>query len=425
MLIGVIADDFTGASDIANTLAKGVEPEGGLNTAQFSGIPTQDAPKNVDACVVSLKIRSLPAQKAVATALQALDWLLSQDCQQIIFKYCSTFDSTPQGNIGPVADALADALKAEGVVFCPSFPAMGRTVYMGHLFVNDTLLSESGMAQHPITPMTDSDLRRWLQRQSKNRVGHVLKSQVDEGSIEVSKALVANAEAGEIFSVVDATTEADLLTIGEALDNARLITGGSGVAMGLPRNFIKRGVAQTQSSHWAPVSGPAAVLAGSCSGATLAQVKQHAQSHPTLAIDVVKVMHGEFGVSDVCDFFDREFNQGALVYSSATPDEIIKVQQQFGAEKVSAALDTLFSDTACRLVEQGYTNLVIAGGETSSAVAHAVARQLDTEAMVVGPEIDAGVPILGLGQASLVLKSGNFGELNFFAKALKMMNPQT
>ena len=137
MLLGVIADDFTGASDIANTLARG-----GLRTAQFVGIPRQPARQDVEVGVVSLKTRSVVASEAVRQSLDALRWLLAQGCQQIVFKYCSTFNSTPDGNIGPVAEALAGALDVAGVVACPAFPSAGRTVYQGHLFVHDRLLNK-------------------------------------------------------------------------------------------------------------------------------------------------------------------------------------------------------------------------------------------------------------------------------------------
>ena len=229
MKIGVIADDFTGASDIANTLAKGVEPEGGLRTAQFPGIPNTPADEEIEAGVISLKSRTAPTEEAVADSLRALRWLADQGCQQFIFKYCSTFDSTMEGNIGPVAEALANELDAQKVVFCPAFPTTGRTVYHGHLFVLGKLLNKSGMENHPLTPMTDANIRRWLQHQTKEPVGLVSIDAVKQGSEAIATAL---QNADERFVIGDAISDEDLLAWGEALKDAKLITGGSGIALG-------------------------------------------------------------------------------------------------------------------------------------------------------------------------------------------------
>ncbi|MGP6085908.1 3-oxo-tetronate kinase [Antarctobacter jejuensis] len=427
MLIGVIADDFTGASDIANTLAKGVAPEGGLRTAQFSGIPTGPAPEGVEAGVISLKSRSAPVAQAVADSLAALDWLRAQGCVQIVFKYCSTFDSTPQGNIGPVAEALAAALDAKGAVVCPAFPTAGRTIYQGHLFVFDKLLSESGMQNHPLTPMTDPDIRRFLGLQCKAPVGHVAQAQVAKGAGAVAAALQDEAARGATLCVVDAISDGDLLTIGEALADAHFVTGGSGIALGLPRNFIRRGQAGGASSPFTPLTGPEAILAGSCSGATRGQIDTHAKAHPVLAIDVPRVMAGEITADTLVDFMAQNIGKAPLAYSSGTPQEVRALQDRFGREAVSAELDALFADTARALLARGYNRLIVAGGETSGAVAQAVSATLDAPAMVIGPEIDPGVPVLTIGTESpvaLALKSGNFGAPDFFAKALSVMAGQ-
>lgn len=424
MLIGVIADDFTGGSDIANTLAKGVAPEGGLVTAQYPGVPSDPADPTMEAGVISLKSRSAPVAQAVADSLAALDWLQAQGCRQIIFKYCSTFDSTDQGNIGPVAEALARALDVHGVVVCPAFPTAGRTIYQGHLFVFDRLLSESGMQNHPLTPMTDPDLRRVLDRQSGGGTGLVAWPQVAAGAASIRAELRRIAAEGQRFAVVDAISDADLMQIGLALEGAPLLTGGSGVALALPRNFIRAGMAGGGAVAAARTSGPEAILAGSCSGATRGQVDHHAKTHPTLAIDVPAVMEGRLGAADLLDFIIGNQGRAPLVYSSGTPQQVAEMQSRFGREAVAQRLDALFAELAGALIGQGYRRLVVAGGETSGAVAQAVTDALGARAMRIGPEIDPGVPILALDDDApmlLALKSGNFGAPDFFARALHMM----
>lgn len=421
MKIGVIADDFTGASDIANTLAKGVEPEGGLRTAQFPGIPTTPANEEIEAGVISLKSRTAPVKEAVADSLSALRWLVDQGCQQFIFKYCSTFDSTMEGNIGPVAEALANELDAQKVIFCPAFPTTGRTVYHGHLFVLGRLLNESGMENHPLTPMMDANIRRWLQHQTEEAVGSVPVDTVKQGPEAIADSL-RNAE--ERFLIGDAISDKDLLAWGEALKDAELITGGSGIALGLARNFLGETSSKSTGSEFAGFAGPAAILAGSCSGATREQINVHAESNPTFAIDVPGVMSGDVTTQTLLDFFAAHSEQAPLAYSSGSPDDVRAIQSQFGQETVADRLDNLFADTARELVQKGYKRLVVAGGETSGAVAKAISEELGSPAMSIGPEIDPGVPVLSVGKTepiALALKSGNFGASDFFAKALRMM----
>ncbi|WP_170775453.1 3-oxo-tetronate kinase [Ruegeria lacuscaerulensis] len=421
MKIGVIADDFTGASDIANTLAKGVEPEGGLRTAQFPGIPTTPANEEIEAGVISLKSRTAPVKEAVADSLSALRWLVDQGCQQFIFKYCSTFDSTMEGNIGPVAEALANELGAQKVIFCPAFPTTGRTVYHGHLFVLGRLLNESGMENHPLTPMMDANIRRWLQHQTEEAVGSVPVDTVKQGPEAIADSL-RNAE--ERFLIGDAISDKDLLAWGEALKDAELITGGSGIALGLARNFLGETSSKSTGSEFTGFAGPAAILAGSCSGATREQINVHAESNPTFAIDVPGVMSGDVTTQTLLDFFAAHSGQAPLAYSSGSPDDVRAIQSQFGQEAVADRLDNLFADTARELVQKSYKRLVVAGGETSGAVAKAISEELGSPAMSIGPEIDPGVPVLSVGKTkpiALALKSGNFGASDFFAKALRMM----
>ena len=412
MLIGVIADDFTGAGDIANTLARG-----GLATAQYLGLPARPAEPEVEAGVVALKSRSIPAAEAVAQSLAALGWLRAQGCRQIVFKYCSTFDSTPEGNIGPVARALAEALGVgAGVVVCPAFPGAGRTLYQGHLFVGDRLLSESGMERHPLTPMTDPDIRRWLGRQVGEPVGLVPLDIVRAGAAAIRAAL----EAGPRLVVVDAVSEDDLRLLGAALEGAPLVTGGSGIALGLGANFIARGLARGRAGEgFRGRPGAEAILAGSCSGATRGQIDYHARAHPAMPIPVDAVMAGEIGAGEVLGFLARHAGEAPLAYSSATPEEVRAAQRRHGRERVSDALDRLFAETARGFLAQGGRRLVVAGGETSGAVA----RALGFEALTIGPEIDPGVPVLLSpdAEAALALKSGNFGRENFFERALDVL----
>jgi uncharacterized protein YgbK (DUF1537 family) len=415
MLLGVIADDVTGASDIANTLAKA-----GLATTQFFGVPARPAEAQCEAGIVALKSRSIPADEAVSQSLAALRWLKAQGCTQFVFKYCSTFDSTPRGNIGPVGEALAEALGVSGVVACPAFPAAGRTVYQGHLFVHDRLLNESGLQNHPLNPMTDPDLRRWLRRQTKTDVGLVAHATVSRGADAIGKALGDAGKRGETLVIVDAITEDDLLAIGLACDGATLLTGGSGIAMGLPANFIRRGLASGKPPRFASVEGPAAILAGSCSQATRGQIALHAKSHPVFPIDAEAVVTGNLAAKAVLDFMAGHRDDMPLAYSSAAPAHVARLQDRHGTEKLAAALDGFFADVAEGLTKSGVTRLVVAGGETSGAVM----GRLGIDAVTIGPEIDPGVPILaasGGRKLGLALKSGNFGAEDFFAKAVTML----
>jgi len=420
MLLGIIADDFTGASDIANTLAKGLPGEGGLRAAQFLGVPNEPAPADIEAGVIALKSRSIASEEAVAQSLSALAWLKEQGCRQFVFKYCSTFDSTPEGNIGPVGEALARALGATGVVVCPAFPGAGRTVYQGHLFVHDRLLSESGMQNHPLNPMTDPDIRRWLASQTRKPVGLVPWPVVRTGAEAIREALDAAGARGETLVIVDAITDEDLVAIGSACKTAALLTGGSGIAIALPANFIEAGLACGAVASFAGIAGPEAILAGSCSAATRQQIELHAESHPVLAIDVEVAMRGELHPPMLVDFITRNRGNAPLVYSSADPARVSALQEKYGGAKIAETLDGLFAATARALVAEGVSRLVVAGGETSGAVVSA----LDLGALSIGPEIDPGVPVLVANAEkplALALKSGNFGAPDFFAKALRRL----
>jgi uncharacterized protein YgbK (DUF1537 family) len=415
MLLGCIADDFTGASDLANTLAKG-----GMATIQFVGVPQSGEAPDCEAAVVALKTRSIAAVDAVAQSLAALYWLRAQGCRQFLFKYCSTFDSTPEGNIGPVAEALLDALDAPVAVVCPVFPATGRTLYMGHLFVGGRLLSESGMQNHPLNPMTDPDIRRWLRLQTKGDVGIVPYSVVRQGSSAIAGALDAEAAAGRRLAVIDAITDDDLLAIGAALDGAKLVTGGSGIALGLPENFRRAGLLAGEGSGFTPISGPGIVLSGSCSSASMTQVASYLQSHPSLAVSPDRLMDGSLTVDGALGFVKQHWPKIPIVYSTAEPDAVKGAQARHGREKVAEAIESFFGKLAAGLVEAGATRIVVGGGETSGAVVTA----LGLDHFRIGPEIDPGVPALatqGSRPLRLALKSGNFGAPDFYAKALRAL----
>ena len=412
MILGCIADDFTGAGDVANTLARE-----GMRTRLFVG--AQGPLAACDAGVIALKTRSVPAAQAVAQSLAAAERLLEAGCRQILFKYCSTFDSTPDGNIGPVADALAARLNVRGVVVCPAFPATGRTVYQGHLFVGDRLLSESGMERHPLTPMTDPDIRRWLARQAGGPVAHVAHATVAQGPAAIRAAL-SRAEA--VLAVVDALSEADLRAIGEAAADAPLVTGGSGVALGLPANFRRAGLPLEGGSAFTPARGAALVLSGSCSAATRAQVARYAGHHPALEIDVDVLMAGAPVAAEAAAFARTHADAAPLIYSSAVPERVAAAQARHGREASAAAVEALFGTLARDAVAGGVSRIVAAGGETSGAVVSA----LDVRALDVGPEIDPGVPVLstaaGGGEGlALALKSGNFGDADFLERAVRML----
>lgn len=422
MLIGVIADDFTGASDIAVTLSKGLPGEGGLRTTQYLGVPQESALEEVEAGVIALKSRSLPAQQAVEQSLAACEWLLQQGCQQIVFKYCSTFDSTDEGNIGPVLDALTARLEAKRVIVCPAFPAMGRTLYQGNIFVNERPLNESGMEHHPLTPMKDADVRRLLSRQAKTAVSHIRWQQVTQGSDGLRTLLKDDSGEEQQLVVVDALSDHDLTIIGIAAAELPLISGGSGIAMALPHNFIKSGQAKGGLQVNPVVDGSMAILVGSCSGATRGQIEEHQQHHSVLALDIQDVMTQRVTDDDVVSFIREHQSHCPLVYSSGDPESVKLAQQEYGQQNISQRLDQLFGDAARKLVyEEGIQRLVVGGGETSGAVVSA----LNLGSLQVGEEIDPGVPALfhpGTRPLAVALKSGNFGRKDFFSHALKVLN---
>jgi 3-dehydrotetronate 4-kinase len=418
MILGCIADDFTGATDLANTLTRR-----GMHTVQTIGTPAGAAPQ-ADAVVVALKSRTIPAADAVAKSLAACRWLKANGAKQIFFKYCSTFDSTDQGNIGPVADALLDELKAGFTIACPAFPENGRTIYLGHLFVGSELLSDSAMKNHPLTPMRDANLVRVLGRQTPRKVGLVPYRTVKQGAPAIAEAYAALQAQGIRHAIVDALEDRDLENIGAASSALPLITGGSGVAIGLPQNYrIARLIPRREgASALDSVGGPGIVLSGSCSAATLTQVERFAAKHPALAIDPQALAaNPEKTVSALLAWASDKLKTGpALVYASAPPDKVAAVQAQFGRDKAGAMIEHAIARLAQGLAATGVRRFVIAGGETSGAVVSA----LKVEALEIGPQIAPGVPAClsyGSPRYALALKSGNFGGPEFFAEALEAL----
>jgi 3-dehydrotetronate 4-kinase len=414
-VLGVIADDFTGATDIAGMLVKG-----GMRTIQTIGVPPPGTiPGDVDAIVVALKTRSIPAKEAVAQSLKALKTLHEAGCVRFFFKYCSTFDSTDAGNIGPVGDALLDALKSNQAIYCPAFPVNGRTIFFGHLFVGDVLLSDSHMRHHPLTPMTDASLVRVLAPQTKHKVGLVPLRQVQAGSAALRAALDKLATESVRHVVVDAVADTDLGIIGEAIGDDVLVTGGSGVALGLPAAYRRRGLLTHKSDAdvLPEIAGAAAILAGSCSAATLGQIA--AFKGPHRALDTDAICRGEAETEKALAWARDKLGNGPILLSASNePDAVKALQSKYGVEKSSQAIEATMAALARGLVAAGVGRLVVAGGETSGAVVGA----LDVTALRIGPEIDPGVPwtaSVGARPLLLALKSGNFGAPDFFTKAFK------
>jgi uncharacterized protein YgbK (DUF1537 family) len=419
MILGVIADDFTGATDVASMLVRA-----GLRTVQVIGVPAAGEPlPDADAVVVALKSRTIPADQAVAQSLAALAALRAAGARQIYFKYCSTFDSTPQGNIGPVAEALMDALGTGFTIACPAFPENGRTVYRGHLFVGDQLLNESSMRDHPLTPMRDANLVRVLQAQTRRRVGLLRHDVVGQGTDAVRQRIAAMRAEGVALAIADAVDEPDLLTLAEACAELPLLTAGSGLALGLPGAYARRGWVRpdARAADLGPVGGHAAVLAGSCSAATQGQVQAWLEAgRPAWQLDPLALSRHPGLLDDllatVCAAARQE---PVLVYATAAPEAVRTAQQALGVAGAGALVEQAMGRLARELVGAGVRRMVVAGGETSGAVVQA----LGVQQLRIGPSIAPGVPwteVPGRGLL-LALKSGNFGGPGFFGQALAMV----
>ncbi len=433
LLLGCIADDFTGGTDLAGMLVKA-----GMRTVQLIGVPSADTvvPMDVDAIVIALKSRTSLPHEAVAESLAALRWLQQAHCRQFYFKYCSTFDSTPQGNIGPVTEALMQALGTDFTIACPAFPANKRTVYKGNLFVGDELLSESGMRHHPLTPMLDSNLVRVLQQQISDKVsgkvGLADFGVVEQGADALRGRFADLRAEGCRFAIVDAVSNDDLMTIGAACAGMPLVTGGSGIALGLPQNFraagllgpSQAGFAECSSSSLPATGGLRAVISGSCSVATQKQVALMRAQAPSFHVDPLQLAAGVDVVGSALAWAAEHLAQGPLlVYATAAPETVRAAQDKLGTAHAGSLVEHTLAAIAQGLVKLGVGQLIVAGGETSGAVVKA----LGVSGLRIGPEIDPGVPwTVALVDSdsdspplalALALKSGNFGSDDFFVKA--------
>ena len=422
LALGCIADDYTGASDLANTLTRC-----GLRTVQTIGVPSDDlALPEVDAVVVSLKSRSIEASLAVAKSRAADKWLRTRGASHVLFKICSTFDSTDAGNIGPVMDALRADSGDTIVLVTPAFPETGRTVYQGNLFVGAVPLNESPLKDHPLNPMHDSNLVRVLARQSRSKVGLVDLAAITRGPDAVRARLAGLAGQGFGAAIADAVFERDLETIGTvALDHC-VSVGASGIGLGLARALVASGRVSANAAAAIsdkPVGGPAACLAGSCSQATLQQIVRAEQTMAVLHLDADQVVAGQGEAQRALQWANERLGNGpVLIASSSTPDQVAALQARHGRDAAGHAIEQAMADIAEGLVKSGVRRVVVAGGETSGAVVD----RLGIPGFLVGPEIAAGVPVLRAvgavqGDMLLALKSGNFGGPEFFRDALKLM----
>lgn len=420
LALGCIADDYTGASDLANTLTRA-----GLRTVQTIGVPADDlALPEVDAVVVSLKSRSVEAGLAVSRSRAAETWLRGRGAGHVLFKICSTFDSTDAGNIGPVMDALRADCGEAVVLVTPAFPETGRTVYQGNLFVGAMPLNESPLKDHPLNPMHDSNLVRVLARQSRTQIGLVDLATVTRGAEAVRARLAELAAKGIGAAIIDAVFDRDLETIGLVAAERRLSVGASGIGLGLARALVSTGKvrATATSDAGAPVGGPAACLAGSCSQATLQQIANAERIMPVLHLDPDRIITGAGEAQRALDWARPRLVEGpVLIASSSTPDQVAALQVRHGRDAAGHAIEQAMADIAEGLVKSGVRRLIVAGGETSGAVVD----RLKIPGFLVGVEIAAGVPVLrAVGAESdmlLALKSGNFGGAEFFSDALGLM----
>jgi 3-dehydrotetronate 4-kinase len=412
--LGCIADDFTGATDLANNLVRA-----GMRVVQNIGVPTQPV-QGVDAVVVALKSRTAPVNEAVAQSLAAAQWLQGQGARQLYFKVCSTFDSTAQGNIGPVAQALLAATHSDFAIVTPAFPENGRTVFKGHLFVGDVLLSESPMRQHPLTPMTDANLVRVLQAQCGSaKVGLIDHRVLARGVDGIAARISALRAQGVSLAIADAVSDDDLRLLARAAQGLALVVAGSGLAIGIP---ALHGLAPSAAAaQLPPPRGHRAIVSGSCSAATHAQVAQFMQSGgAAFAVDALQLAAGVDVAAQALAWAAPRLEQGpVLVYATAEAATVRAVQARLGAERAGALVEAALARVAQGLVAAGVGQLLVAGGETSGACVQALA----ITQLRIGPQIDPGVPWCHSAeqQLHLALKSGNFGGVDFFSRAFTLL----
>ncbi|WP_085909763.1 3-oxo-tetronate kinase [Kiloniella majae] len=421
IILGCIADDLTGATDLAMILVRE-----GMKTVQVVGEPNTDTPApDAEAVVVALKSRTNDAQEAISMTINSCKWLQSLGAKQIFFKYCSTFDSTDKGNIGPVTDALMSHLECSSTIACPAFPENKRTVYQGYLFVNDGLLSESSLRNHPLTPMKDANLKRILSSQSSATISNLYFEQIEMGHEVISQAIAGKETGPRTIHITDALNDNHLRSIGKACKDMKLVTGGSAVAQGLPLNFEEQGFLSSRKEEqpFSTPKGPSVILSGSCSEATRGQVN-YAQNHiPSYCLDAVAILNNEAVAEEAVQWATDYITAGTpvLLYSSADPSVVKQIQSNQNQVNVGSRVEAVIGKIAQKLHALGASRFVVAGGETSGAVINA----LNVKTMSIGPQIDPGVPwtttIVDKKPIALALKSGNFGTEDFFIKALNQL----
>jgi 3-dehydrotetronate 4-kinase len=414
--LGCIADDFTGATDLANNLVRA-----GMRVVQTIGVPSSDAPVDADAIVVALKSRTAPVGEAVADSLAACRWLRARGAIQIYFKVCSTFDSTAEGNIGPVAEALMDELRADFAIVTPAFPENGRTVFKGHLFVGHLLLSDSPMRQHPLTPMTDANLVRVLQAQSRTRrVGLIERAVVARGEAAVRERMQGLQAQGVSLAIADAVADEDLRVLASAASDLRLVVAGSGLAIGIPA--LHGLTPRAEAAQLPPPRGVRAIVSGSCSTATQAQVAAFiAAGGAAFAVDPLRLAAGDDVAQQALDWVRPRLGaEPVLVYATADAAAVKGVQTALGVSRAGALVEACLARVAQGLVQAGVAQLVVAGGETSGACVQA----LGVDALRIGGQIDPGVPwcYAPAQHIHLALKSGNFGGVDFFSRAFGVLS---
>lgn len=416
--LGCIADDFTGATDLASMLARS-----GVNVSLRIGVPLSTPENTAEIEVIALKTRSISASKAIEESLSALKWLKEAGAKKYFFKYCSTFDSTAEGNIGPVSEALMNELKVDQTIYCPAFPENGRSIYMGNLFVGQKLLSESSMKDHPLTPMNDSNLMRLLSAQVSRRVGLADRIVVNSGVNSLKEKLISLKENDVPHVIVDAVADTDLDTIASACQDMDFITGGSALAMPLAEFYKASGKISANDNSFMnkKLNTGSIILSGSCSEMTIIQVKNFIQ-RGAAAFQLDPIDLAENGVKKVLDWLSsQDFTKNIIIYATSDPDTVKKVQDELGVDMAGKIVEQGLSECAIAARELGIKNFIIAGGETSGAITKALnVRQLD-----IGIEIAPGVPWTFSGkrnnQIALSLKSGNFGSEEFFTEALSKL----
>ena len=414
--LACIADDFTGATDLALALK-----QAGYSVIQVIGIPKLKSIPAADALVVALKTRSCPSDEAVEQTIQAAEVCRNLGAEQYFFKYCSTFDSTAEGNIGPVTEALMGFCEVNQAIVCPAFPKNGRTVYKGHLFVHGQLLSESSMKDHPVTPMRDSNLVRVLKAQVEDVDVKLVDVQtIEKGVQQLSVTLDSKGENTKNLNIVDALHDQHLHAIAKSVCNQKLVTGGSAIAGALAQLQSRRtkSLRKKKRNTVKMPNGRKVIFAGSCSSRTLEQIRYFEnQGYPTLKLDVSKIANGKSQTYEVTNWaFAQPSEQPILIYTSSNIDERTSLNDPGFSESLGYKVENYFAKIARQFKTAGFRQFVVAGGETSGAVV----KGLGVDLLYIDKEIDPGVPWTISQEDSpigLALKSGNFGELDFFKKA--------